>query len=62
MDQNFLLTFSFENDEGMDDKDFKWYESEEEMIQDIEDMKKYTKDLMVIEAMEILDSREINIE
>ena len=61
MDKNFLLTFSYENDEGMDDKDFKWYESEKAMLKDIEDMKEYTEDLRVIEAIEILNSRAIKV-
>jgi len=62
MDNNFLLTFSYENDEGMFDEDFKWYKSEEAMLKDIEDMKKYTKDLIVLEAIEILSLRIIEIE
>jgi len=61
MDRKFLLTFSFENDEGMDDKDFKWYETEEEMLKDIEDMKAYTKDLEVMEAIEMLSFRLIEV-
>ena len=62
MEQNFLLTYSFENDEGMSDSSFNWYETEEEMYKDIEYMKKYTKDLEVIEAFEILSYREIKFE
>ena len=62
MEQNFLLTYSFENDEGMSDSNFNWYETEEAMRKDIEDMKNYTKDLEVMEAFEILSYREIDLE
>ncbi len=61
MDNRFLLTYGFENMEGMCQKNFKWYLTEEEMMQDIEDMKEYLTDFGVIKAMEILNVRNIEL-
>ena len=55
----FLLTYSFENMEGMSDGDFKWYSTEEEMIEDTIDKKEYLKDFKVLQALEILSARYI---
>jgi len=61
MDKRFLLTFTYENDDGYEDRDYKWYETEEEMLKDIEDMREYTKDLEVNKAMEITSVRMIEV-
>ena len=61
MDQNFLLTYSFENNEGMYDQNFGWYETREEMIEDIEAKESCLKDFKIIEAIEILNSRKMEL-
>ena len=62
MHKRFLLTFSFENREGMYDGDYKWYESEEAMKIDIEDMKEYIKDFKIVDALEVISVRKIKLE
>ena len=59
MDNKFLLLYSFENLEGMMERGYKWYQTEEELVEDIEDMKEYIKDFTVNDAIEILQLREI---
>ncbi len=59
MDNKFLLLYSFENMEGMMERGYKWYQTEEELVEDIEDMKEYIKDFTVNDAIEILQLREI---
>ena len=61
MEQKFLLIFSFKNTEGMYRQGFDWYLTEEEMMIDIEDKKEYLKNFKMIEAMEILSARDIDI-
>lgn len=61
MDNKFLLLYSFENMEGMMERGYKWYQTEEELVEDIEDMKEYIKDFTVNDAIEILQLREIVI-
>ncbi len=60
MDNNFLLTYSYENDEGRTDANYSWYESEEEMNDDIQFMKNTLHDFRINEAMEIMQVRNIN--
>ena len=59
MDNKFLLLYSFENMEGMMERGYKWYQTEEELVEDIEDMKEYIKDFTVNDAIEILQLREV---
>lgn len=59
MDNKFLLLYSFENMEGMMERGYKWYQTEEELVEDIEDMKEYIKDFTVNDTIEILQLREI---
>lgn len=61
MDNKFLLLYSFENMEEMMERGYKWYQTEEELVEDIEDMKEYIKDFTVNDAIEILQLREIVI-
>lgn len=61
MDNKFLLLYSFENMEGMMERGYKWYQTEEELVEDIEDMKEYIKDFTVNDAIEILQARDIVI-
>jgi len=57
----FLLTYTYTNDEGMFDRSYSWYETEEEMLKDIEFMKSCIEDLEIETSIEIYNSREINI-
>ena len=41
MDKNFLLLCSYENMEGMLERDFEWYQTEENMRESIEDKKEF---------------------
>ena len=61
MNKKFLLTYGFENMEGMEQTDYAWYETEEDMKENIEDMKEYMKDFSVVEAIEILSLRIIKL-
>ena len=61
MDNRFLSLYSFENMEGMMERGYKWYQTEEELVEDIEDMKEYIKDFTVNDAIEILQARDIVI-
>jgi len=61
MDNKFLLLYSFENMEGMMERGYKWYQTEEELVEDIEDMKEYIKDFTVNDTIEILQARDIVI-
>ena len=61
MDNKFLLLYSFENLEGMMERGYKWYQTEEELVEDIEDMKEYIKDFTVNDAIEIFQARDIVI-
>ena len=61
MDNKFLSLYSFENMEGMMERGYKWYQTEEELVENIEDMKEYIKDFTVNDAIEILQARDIVI-
>jgi hypothetical protein len=61
MDKKFLLTYGFENTEGMDQTSYRWYKTEEDMRKNIEDMKEYMKDFSIVQAIEILSSRFIKL-
>jgi hypothetical protein len=61
MDKNFLLLYSYENMEGMLERNFEWYQTEEKMRESIEDKKEFIKDFTVNKAMEILQVRNIEI-
>ena len=61
MDKIFLLLCSYENMEGMLERDFEWYQTEENMRESIEDKKEFIKDFTVNKAMEILQVRNIEI-
>lgn len=61
MDKNFLLLCSYENMEGMLERDFEWYQTEENMRESIEDKKEFIKDFTVNKAIEILQVRNIGI-
>jgi len=61
MDKNYLLTYSYENNEGMSDTDYAWYSSEEEMYEGIEFKKEIFHCFEVIDAIEIINARDIKI-
>jgi len=61
MDKIFLLLCSYENMEGMLERDFEWYQTEEKMRESIEDKKEFIKDFTVNKAIEILQVRNIEI-
>jgi hypothetical protein len=61
MDKNFLLLCSYENMEGMLERNFEWYQTEEKLRESIEDKKEFIKDFTVNKAMEILQVRNIEI-
>jgi hypothetical protein len=62
MDNKFLLTFLYENIEGMYSSDFNWYATEEEMIEDIEFKKDTYNKFKIIDAIEIIGAREVEYE
>lgn len=61
MDKNFLLLCSYENMEGMLERDFEWYQTEENMRESIEDKKEFIKDFTVNKAIELLQIRNIKL-
>jgi len=61
MDKNFLLLCSYENMEGMLERNFEWHQTEEKMRESIEDKKEFIKDFTVNKAIEILQVRNIEI-
>lgn len=61
MDNNFLITYSYENNEGMTDFGYSWYESEESMIEDVDFKRGFLKDFEIQDAMEILGVRNIDL-
>jgi len=58
-EKNYLLTYSYENMEGMSDGDYQWYETEEQMNESIEDKKEIFKDFKICDAIEICSYRNI---
>lgn len=61
MNRNFLLTYNFENEEGMYDSNYAWFESEEEMREEIEFFIDIYKDFEIDEMFEIINAREIEL-
>ena len=61
MDNNFLLTYSYENQEGMSDSDYDWYETEEKMLEDIEFKKEVLHDFRINEAIQVLGVKNIEL-
>jgi hypothetical protein len=63
MDNKFLLIYSFENSQGLTSDGYNWYKTEDEMKDDIEFKKNELrmKDFKIIESMEILQARDIQI-
>jgi len=60
MDRSFLLTFSYLNDRELS-ANYKWYKTEQEMLDGIESKKDTVMEYEVTEAMEILSVRNIII-
>jgi hypothetical protein len=61
MDKRFLLLYSYENTEGMLERNFKWYKNEEQMRENIKDLKEFIKEFTVNKAIEVLQARNIEI-
>jgi len=61
MSKNILLLYSFENMEGMIERNFEWFETEQQLKENIEDKKEYIKDFTVNKAMELLQIRNIKL-
>jgi len=61
MSKNILLLYSFENMEGMIERNFEWFETEQQLKENIEDKKEYIKDFTVNKIMEVLQYRNIKI-
>ncbi len=61
MSKNILLLYSFENMEGMLERNFEWFETEQQLKENIEDKKEYIKDFTVNKAMELLQIRNIKL-
>lgn len=61
MNRNFLLTYNFENTEGMNDSDYAWFETEQEMRDEIEFCRDFYKDFQINEMLEIVNAREIEL-
>ena len=59
MDNNFLLTYNYENSEGIYDSDYAWFESEDEMREEIDFLKEKHKKFKVNEMFEIINAREV---
>lgn len=53
MDRNYLLTFSYQNEEGFSISSFSWNDTLEELKEDILDYKKHLNDFDVIEIVKI---------
>lgn len=58
---NFLLTFEYENTEGMYELGYSWHPSEEEIIKEIKRKREVYVYFEVREVIEILQARDINI-
>lgn len=61
MSKNILLLYSFENMEGMLERNFEWFETEQQLKENIEDKKEYIKNFTVNKAMELLQIRNIKL-
>ena len=61
MSKNILLLYSFENMEGMLERNFEWFETEQQLKENIEDKKEYIEDFTVNKAMELLQIRNIKL-
>ena len=61
MSKNILLLYSFENMEGMLERNFEWFETEQQLKENIKDKKEYIKDFTVNKAMELLQIRNIKL-
>lgn len=61
MDNNFLLTYSQEDEEGYIVDSYTWYESEEKMLDGIKFKQQYYSSFVINEVIEILTSREIDV-
>jgi hypothetical protein len=57
----FLLTYRYENEEGMYVTDYEWYKTKEDMIKDIEFLREFLKDFEIHDAMEILNYNDLEI-
>lgn len=58
---NFLLTFEYENTEGMYELGYSWHSSEEEINKEIKRKKEIYSYFKVKEVIEILQARDIKI-
>lgn len=61
MDNRFLITFEYETEEGGMGSTYSWFESEEEMRKGIEGLKAIYRTFEVIEMLEVITSREIEL-
>ena len=62
MDRKYLLTYSYTGEDRKTSFGYNWYEDEEEMMEHIEELKVTRFEFETNEAIEILGSREIEIE
>ena len=61
MDNRFLITFDYGTEEGKMGSTYNWFESEEEMRKGIEGLKTIYKTFEVIEVLEVIASREVEL-
>ena len=61
METLFLVTYFYENDEGMSDRDYALFATEEKMLNGIEDIKEYNRKVVINRAMEILVKKEFDL-
>jgi hypothetical protein len=59
MERKFLLTYHFENMEGMFQQCFQWFFTEKEMMEAIEDKAEILKDFYIIDMLEVYSVRHI---
>ena len=62
MNRNFLLTYNYVNTEGMYDSDYAWFESEDELKEEVKFFKETLNEFEINEIFEIINAREIELE
>jgi len=61
-EKDFLLTYRYELDYKLTFTDFSWFGSEEELINGIERLKANFNGFMIIDAIEIIKSKDLDME
>ena len=61
-EKDFLLTYQYQLDYKLTFTDFNWFNSEEELIEGIEKLKTQFNNFMIIDAIEIIKSKDLDVE